>query len=227
MLTLPAMNLSRFIGSNELASEDKPPLDVLMASINKFSMGVLLIDRAGKLVLANNAATTLLARADGLHCRPDGQLDAYPVNPEQPRLNIWLGYQCSPTHVGVSRFVHAYLALRANNMGQYSLQCCPLNEEMAWQVQGQQIGAVVFASDPEKLTLPSAARLASLYGFTNGQALVAYELALGNNRKEIARNLKITPDTVRSHTQKIYGKMGVNSQANLMRTILTLGHASL
>lgn len=44
-----------------------------------------------------------------------------------------------------------------------------------------------------------------------------YELAsLGTERSEIARTLFISPDTVRTHLQRIYQKLGVHSQTELM-----------
>lgn len=227
MLTLPTMQLAQFMSQGEIPHVAQPSHEVLMTAMNQCSMGVLLIDPTGMLVHANHAGNQLLERDDGIRLRTDKQLDATPINPVQTRLNIWLQHQCAPTHTEVVRFVHVYLARRANSLGHYSVQCTPIRWPICWHVQGQPIGAIVCVSAPEKFTLPDASRLASLYGFTKGQALVAYELSLGKNRKEIARSLDITPDTVRSQAQKVFRTMGVKSQANMMRTILTLGHPSI
>ncbi len=46
--------------------------------------------------------------------------------------------------------------------------------------------------------------------------LEVYRLAArGLGREQIARSLFISPDTVRTHLQKIYGKLGVHSRAEL------------
>ena len=94
-------------------------------------------------------------------------------------------------------------------------------------MQGQQVGAVVFVSDPAALVLPEASRLTDLYGLTPAQAGVARELATGKSSKEVARALNVSPETVRSLTRDVDQKMRIHSQADLVRSILTLGHASV
>jgi DNA-binding CsgD family transcriptional regulator len=140
--------------------------------------------------------------------------------------NLQLSSRHRPA-VDVAHFADAYLAQRVGIDGVYSVQCCPVDASQAWQVQGQWVGAVVFVSDPAALVLPEASRLVDLYGFTPAQARVARELAKGKSTKEVARTLDISPETVRTHTQDVYQKMRIHSQADLVRGILTLGHSSV
>ena len=66
-----------------------------------------------------------------------------------------------------------------------------------------------------------------LYGLTPAQARVARELATGKSSKDVARALNVSPETVRTQTRDVYQKMRILSQADLVRCILTLWHASV
>jgi DNA-binding CsgD family transcriptional regulator len=86
---------------------------------------------------------------------------------------------------------------------------------------------VVLVSDPAALVLPEASRQTDLYGLTPAQARVARELATGKSSKDVARALNVSPETVRTQTRDVYQKMRILSQADLVRCILTLWHASV
>jgi DNA-binding CsgD family transcriptional regulator len=220
-------HLSRAMGLMFRLDNARLSSEALLAYLDKLPLGILLISQTGQIMHANNAGRGVLARQDGLTCGADGQLDACAVNAAQPRLAQWLAAQNSAVAVDVAHFADAYLAQRVGIDGVYSVQCCPIDASQAWQVQGQWVGAVVFVSDPAALVLPEASRLVDLYGFTPAQARVARELAKGKSTKEVARALDISPETVRTHTQDVYQKMRIHSQADLVRGILTLGHSSV
>ncbi len=86
---------------------------------------------------------------------------------------------------------------------------------------------MVLVSDPAALVLPEASRQTDLYGLTPAQARVARELATGKSSKDVARALNVSPETVRTQTRDVYQKMRILSQADLVRCILTLWHASV
>ncbi len=224
-LLLP--HLSRALGLMFRLDSARLPTEALLTHMDKLPLGILLLNQSGQMMHANNAGRRVLARQDGLLCGPDGQLDARAVNGAQPGLSAWLAAQNSAEAVDVTHFADAYLARRTADEGVYSVQCCPVDASQVWQVQGQLIGAVVFVSDPAALVLPEASRLMDLYGLTPAQARVARELATGKSSKDVARALNVSPETVRTQTRDVYQKMRIHSQADLVRCILTLGHASV
>ena len=80
---------------------------------------------------------------------------------------------------------------------------------------------------PGALVLPTTDRLMGLYGLTLAEAKVTLQLAQGLSTKEVARVLGNSPETVRSQLKRIYQKMRINSQSELVRTTLMLGQASV
>ena len=165
----------------------------------------MLIKQAGQMMHANNAGRRVLARQDGLLCGPDGQLDAAAVNEAQPRLAC-----CAELCRGGGCDTHCRRLPGAPHVQ-----------------RGGLLGAVVLVSDPAALVLPEASRQTDLYGLTPAQARVARELATGKSSKDVARALNVSPETVRTQTRDVYQKMRILSQADLVRCILTLWHASV
>lgn len=226
-LKLLVPHFSRALGLMFRLDRARLSSEALLTYLDKLPLGIMLLDQAGHLMHANHAGQRVLARQDGLACRPDGQLDARAVNDTQPRLSVWLTLQSAAGMIDVAHFADAYLARRVDYEGVYSVQCCAVDVSQAWSVQGRTVGAVVFVSDPAALVLPEPSRLMELYGLTAAQARVARELALGRSSKEVARVLNVSVETVRTQTRDVYQKMRIRSQADLVRGILTLGHASV
>lgn len=183
-----------------------PPARRSLADLpGQTAAGHMLIKQAGQMMHANNAGRRVLARQDGLLCGPDGQLDAAAVNEAQPRLAC-----CAELCRG----------------GGCDTLCRRLPGAPHVQ-RGGLLGAVVLVSDPAALVLPEASRQTDLYGLTPAQARVARELATGKSSKDVARALNVSPETVRTQTRDVYQKMRILSQADLVRCILTLWHASV
>ena len=60
------------------------------------------------------------------------------------------------------------------------------------------------------------AQLIDLFGLTRGEARVTAALFAEPSIVVIAEQLKLAPETVRSHLKRVMGKLGVNSQAHLI-----------
>jgi len=73
--------------------------------------------------------------------------------------------------------------------------------------------------------LPAVTELCATHGLTRREAEIALHLAAGASREQIARQLFISPYTVRSHTEKVFFKLGVNTRAAVALRILR-DHAS-
>lgn len=86
--------------------------------------------------------------------------------------------------------------------------------------------AAAFVTDPERQADDPRALLQQLYGFTRAEAGVAWLLFEGRRVSEIAAELSITEETVRSHVKRILGKAECRSQGELIR-VLCRGPAAL
>lgn len=226
-LALLLPHLSRALGLMYRLDSARLQSESLLVGLDALPLGVMLLNSQGQVMHVNSALRRVLARNDGLRYNAMGELCGDPFKAGQPLLSAWLAAQTSLLASNVTHFANAYLVRRTCGQRVYSLQCCPVETGQQWLVQGQRTGAVVFVSDPQALVLPEASRLSTLYGLTAAQAKVARALAKGSSSKEVGKELGVSPETVRKQTQDVYQKMRVNSQSDLVRNILTLGHASV
>lgn len=63
--------------------------------------------------------------------------------------------------------------------------------------------------------------LASIYGLSLNEAALAHQLSLGESIIDAGRSLRLTAETSRSYSKRIYAKTGTSSQADLVRLVLT------
>jgi DNA-binding CsgD family transcriptional regulator len=91
--------------------------------------------------------------------------------------------------------------------------------------------SLVFVNDPED-NLASRSldpggvlvgRLQSLYQLTRAEALVAILITQGIGLPALARKLGLSHSTIRTHTKRVFAKLDVHSQAQLVRIISGLG----
>ncbi len=69
-------------------------------------------------------------------------------------------------------------------------------------------------------TLPDRDTLQALHGLTPREAEVALLLATGATRERIARELGVSPHTVRAHTEKVFLKLGVSTRSAVAATLV-------
>lgn len=73
------------------------------------------------------------------------------------------------------------------------------------------------SSKPQaEISVPNAKAIASL-GLTPRECEVLDLLAEGQSNKEIARSLKLTPNTVKTHVTNLYRKLDVNKRTQAVR----------
>ena len=81
--------------------------------------------------------------------------------------------------------------------------------------------AAMCLSDPERAYPVEADKLVDIYGLTKAEAQVAISMANGLSPSEIAKMNNVQISTVRSQLKAIYNKIGVKTQAELVKTLLT------
>ena len=109
---------------------------------------------------------------------------------------------------------------RVNATGSYqiTLRMLPIDD---WHLESNTFDrrAVIYVSSPETTVPPSTTQLQDFYDLTRGQVRVIESLMEGHDIITTAARLHISVNTVRSHLRAIYGKLGVNSIAGLLRMI--------
>jgi len=188
----------------QLDGADARRLDAA-AALDALDHGVILASAEGRIRLANREAERILAAADGLLCT-HGRLGA--VRPDDTsRLQALVA---RAARAGA----HGALPIRRNSAGlSYAVQIAPAVSGSSPRLTG----AVVFARDNGGRGPIPVQRLMGLYGLTPAEAGIASRLSQGMSLREAARSLQVSENTAKTQLKKVFEKVGVVRQSQLVR----------
>lgn len=93
--------------------------------------------------------------------------------------------------------------------------------DQGFEADRQDAIAAMCFSDPERSYPVEADKLTEIYRLTKSEAQVAISMANGLNPNEIAKVNNVEISTIRSQLKAVYHKVGVKTQAELVKTLLT------
>jgi DNA-binding CsgD family transcriptional regulator len=172
---------------------------------------VLIVDREARLVFANRAAERMLATGDGMRL-VGGRLTAAHRDDQATFAALF-------NPLGALEGTGAVAALRrAQNRRPLLVQAVPLRIQGRWDPEGR----VVLLIDLDPPPRPSSDRLAQLFGLTAAEARLWSDLASGATLAEISHRRKVSINTLRVQLARLFNKVGVHRQADLVRRAMEL-----
>jgi DNA-binding CsgD family transcriptional regulator len=213
-----AVQIHRRLAAAELTGS------TLAESMDRLLYGVILLDEAGFVLLANGVARRHLVARDGL-TEERGTLGA-----SKPSESSALRRLVAETlDVATGRRLGSGGVLRISRPSgarPLSLLVAPFKRVAADPFGDRQPAAVVFVSDPETRIDAPAEMLARLHGLSPAEARVAAEVVEGGSLSEIADRLGVSRNTANTHLKRVFEKTGTRRQSDLVR-LLALGAATL
>ena len=180
-------------------------------------IGVVQLDRAGRVLEANRPALAILRRRDGLLDR-DGALDAS-LPADRSRLRRLLGRALPDVWGSEPPRAGSMTVQRPSGRQRLGLHVSPVGDGAA-DFGGRRVAALVLTVDPARRPRVNAQRVAAMLGLTQSEGRVAALLAEGRRAREIARATGWRENYVRWLIQQSYRKLGVRGQAALVRQVL-------
>lgn len=194
-------------------------------ALDRWNLGVILLDCNGTLVFMNRSAEAILKRQDGLQFHGNG-LRAGTLSETsilQKLITGATGITCQPTltlHPGGA------LALsRPSGKRPLEILITPACQNRML-VPERNVSAIVFVNDPDEAEESDTVLLRHLYGLSRAEADVAALLLQGKEIKEVTDKLHISRNTAKTHLSRLFEKTGTRRQAELLRLLLR-GPASL
>lgn len=196
---------------------------------SRLEMGMVMLDRQGKVTHANPVAGHILEQGDVLRLR-NGRLVAArggdnrrlqdllrpaeaPTSPALARALTLKGEEPGPDRTRQELFL-LVKPLKANKpSGDGDSRLLVVDEEHAPRT-------AVYISTPEILTPEQQGILQQLFDFTPSEARLAIALANGMSLDQVAAELKVTRNTLRTHLRGAFQKAGVNQQSSLVSLVL-------
>ena len=190
----------------------------LAGLLDKDRIGVVQLDRAGRVLEANGPALDILRRGDGL-VEGDGTLDAV-LPADRSRLRRLLAHAL-PGFLGEAPSGGSMTVQRPAGRSRLGLHVMPVGDAAA-DFGGRRVAVLVLVVDPARRPRIDAQRVAVTLGLTTSEGRMAALLAEGLNLREIAAAQGWSEDYVRWLTKQVYRKLGVSGQVALVRHVLAV-----
>ena len=179
-------------------------------------IGVLYLDRRGRIVEANDRARALLRRGDGVSDR-GGELRARSPA-DQARLARLVAQALPTAGVAVSG---SMLLRRSAVVPPFVVHVKPVVVRQP-DFGAQRVAALVLITEPGRQSRIDPALVATALELSPAESHVAVWLAEGQSVREMAAATGRTEATIHYHLYHIYQKRGLSRQADLVRLVLSL-----
>ena len=181
-------------------------------------IGVVQLDRGGRVLEANAPALEILRRGDGLLDRGGG-LDAW-LPADRSRLRRLLA-RALPGLWGGAPGGGSMTVQRSSGRSRLGLHVSPVGDADA-DFGGRRVAALVLVVDPAHRPRINAQRVAVTLGLTPSEGRMAALLAEGLRVREIAAATGWSEDYVRWLSKQVYRKLGATGQVELVRQVLAV-----
>ena len=189
----------------------------LAGLLNHTRIGVVLLDRQGRIAAANDRARDVLRQGDGLS-EQDGFLRTR-VPAERSELQRLLA-RAAP-RFGERGEGGSMTVSRAPGSQRLALQVAPVEDREA-EYRAVRAAALVLVVDPERRERIDRSLVAAALGLTRAESEVAVSLAEGWTIRKFAVATGRSEETVRWHLKQVFNKLGVSRQIEVARLVLAL-----
>ena len=180
-------------------------------------IGVVQLDRRGRIMAVNDRAGGILRRGDGLADR-NGMLRARAAD-EQVRLERLVGDALpAPGAVAVSG---SMLVRRSAVLPPFVVHVKPVGVPQP-DYGARHVAALVLIIEPAHHQRVDPGLVATTLGLTPGESQVAVWLAEGKSVRDMAEAMGHTEGAIYWHLKEIYRKQSISRQVDLVRLVLSL-----
>lgn len=207
-------HLSRALEIRDRLETQRFRAEALVATADRLTFGVLVLDAMGRILDANVMAQKLLGEHQAIWRTTDGTLCL--AGPPGQLFRQWIR-DGAPARGAVDGMLHV---LRPDGRLPVGVLPTPVSGPMiGWISSAPRWLILLF--DPEHRVLPAAEVVARDLGITGREAEVAAQLSLGLSLRQVSERLGVSIHTARAQLKSIYAKTGMNSQAQIVRRLVT------
>jgi DNA-binding CsgD family transcriptional regulator len=188
--------------------------------LSRLTIPVVTLDECGRVDYMNQAAEQLLRRGDTV------SIKAGRIRTRTPDTTKKLQAVCREAVRGdISRQGHEFFLERANGSPPLRLLILPLSYRLSDSLWGGDVPVAIFFFDAQEEAPPSDAStiLRQSHGCTEAEGRVAVLYADGATGPQIAGQLAVSSETIKTHLKKVFQKTRVRNKAELVKLIQKLG----
>jgi DNA-binding CsgD family transcriptional regulator/PAS domain-containing protein len=185
----------------------------------RLAIPVVTLDERGRVDYANQAAEQLFRRRDVV------SMSGGRIRTHRPESTQALQALClDAVHGDIPRQGRELFLERPDGAPPLRLLILPLSYKLSDSLWGGEVPAAIFFFDAqeEAATPDVTTLLRQAYGCTETEARVAVLYADGATGKEIAAQLRVKPETIKTHLKKVFQKTRVKNKAEVAKLIQKL-----
>lgn len=205
-------HLKQAVAVSEHLSAVRFDADTAIGALDSLGMGIFLVDRDARLVHGNTAGMDVANQNDGM------TLDAGQVRLSKPMDNEAFRRHLNNCFDNGDAGSIAMPVARPSGKKPIHMTIHRLNDLASPSAETESTAVLLF-SLPETPLESRAELLRRLFGLTAAEAKLCELLAQGQNTHEAAASAGITVDTARTHLKKIFAKLDVSRQSQLIARI--------
>ena len=209
-------HIRHFVHVRQALAEANALETSLLDLLHSAQLGVVFLDRRGRILEANDRARAIMVRGDGL--RDEGGFLRAELAADNVRLERLLG-RALPMFVSDGAGGSTTVRRTPGRPG-LVLHVSPMTLRRS-ELGASRVGALVLIRDPASVQRLDHRLVAETLGLTPAESRVAVALAVGRTIRDIARDRNSKESTVRWHIKRILGKQGLPRQTDLVRLLLT------
>lgn len=211
-------HLRHFVRFRQALADAETLGSSLAGLLSTSRLGVVSVDRRGKILAANGRARAVLRQGSAL--RDQGGFLGARSPTDAARLERLVARALpQPDRPLVSGTL---TVRRRHGLSGLTVHVNPLTTHLM-DFGGSGIAALVLLADPEVEPSLDAQVVASALNLTPAQGQVALSLARGQTLSEIAAATGRGENTVRTHRAGIYRRLGISSRAELVQVVEAVG----
>ena len=197
-----------------LRLKDAATVRALTAAVNNSEVGVLLIDRNGQLIFANDVAEALFASMDGIRRKQALITGGSMANTMQLHAAI--------DHVIASKLQDGEPASRIvalqRRKGRALMAAVVANDDP--KAGAADCAAIIYIVDPDQDLQGLIEPICAFYGLSPVETRLACLLTAGSSLAEAADQMHVREQTARTYLKQIFLKTETNRQVKLVRLLL-------
>jgi DNA-binding CsgD family transcriptional regulator len=215
-LRLIAPHFRRAISISKLLDMKAMVNDTFASSLDRFTIGIVLVDAGLTIIHANLAALEMLQDRDPI-ADPNGRIALQNTRLTEALLDAVqraAGVALGQRGIGIP--------VKRRDTSPALVHVMPLRSSKLVMGLSQRAVAAVFVAPASAPPQMPAAALALLYDLTPAETRVLELIVQGLAPAEIAKQLGVTLATTKTHLQRVFDKTGHSRQADLVRLVGSL-----
>lgn len=214
--TMPLLmpHVGKAIATSRFFSPLRQRYNAVLSVLDRLDLSVCLLDRQGRLVVANRAAQELLEERDSVYLAPDGRIRCRSETEDRAFAAAWTGI--AQTSEGQGQITDTSLLVPRRGHADPLLAILSPLRDAAGEVDRSLSGAMVAFVDTTRVVKTDMEAFAATYGLTPAERAVAVLMRDGGTAAEIAERRAVSPETVATQIKSILAKTGTRNRVQFV-----------